>query len=196
MALDTFNSIRVDLQEVYNRCEQRTTYHSRIHKDDLQNQEIVICKDDYEIIHSFANEAASLIADAANYITSTSQTGFEALTDPYTEENPNPYDECEIKDLRTDQKQTGEYLDKDEMDTMQFNVTQMEGITPLKYTVIQTYITSAMVEYILFKWYELNKIMDAMAMAREQWEHWLKEVKNNTISNQKAIRVKKPYRWL
>lgn len=194
MAEDTFNSIRVDLQEIYDHCEERTTYHSRIHKEDLQNQEIVICIDDYRLIHAFANEAASLIADAANYITDTNQTGIEALTANFTEESPNENDSKTILQLMNNEKQTGELLNKGAMDVMQFNVRQMEGFTPLKYTVTQTYIRSAMIEYILFKWYELNKINDAMKNAYDQYEKWLTKVRNNTFAHQKTVNTRKNYR--
>jgi hypothetical protein len=194
MAFDNSNNIRVDLQEIYNSCEEQTAYHSRIFQNDEQNQNVVICKDDYKMIHSWANEAAVLIADACNYITNTSQTGLDAISNPYTTENPNPYDEIAIKDLESSQKQTGEFLDKDEMDELEFNVDQMQDITPLKYTVTQTQIRAAIIEYVLFKWYELNKIMDAMKLKYEQYEFWLNALQNNTFNNQKTIKTRKPYR--
>jgi hypothetical protein len=197
MAVDNSNAIRVDLQEIYNSCEQQTSYHSRVHKDDEDNQKIVICKDDYRMIHSWANEAAVLIADACNYITNTSQTGLDAISNPYTTENPNPNDEVtDIRDLMVDQKQTGEFLSKGVMDTMEFNVTQMQGITPLKYTVTQTQIRAAIIEYVLFKWYELNKITDAMRIKYEQFEFWLNALQNNTFNNQKTIKTQKPVWWI
>lgn len=196
MAVDTSNAIRVDLQEIYDSCEQQTSYHSRIHKDDEDNQKVVICKDDYRLIHSWANEAAVLIADACNYITNTSQTGLDAISNPFTSPAVNPNDAVPIKDLMVDQKQTGEFLSKTVMDTMEFNVTQMEGFTPLKYTVTQTQIRAAIIEYVLFKWYELNKITDAMRPKYEQFEFWLNALQNNTFNNQKTIKTQKPVWWI
>jgi len=194
MAVDSSNEIRVDLQEIYNSCEQQTAYHSRIHKNDEDNQRIIICADDYSMIHAWANEAAALIADTANYITNTSETPFAAITNPFADGETNPNDEKEIIDLMANEKQTGEYLDNGEMDTLSFNVDQMEGFTPLKYTVTQTYIRGAIIEYVLFKWYELNKIPDAMALKKIQFDDWLGKILHNTFSSQKTIKTRKPYR--
>lgn len=194
MPVDTSNTIRVDLQEIFDSCEKQTRYHSDIFQGGELNQNIVICGDDYELIFPWANDAAVLIADACNYITNTSQTGLEAISNPFTTENPNPADQVEdIRDLMADQKQTGEYLSKAVMDTMQFNVVQMANYDPLKYTVTQSQIRAAMIEYILFKWYELNKINDEMAKKWKQFEFWLNKLKTNTFNNQKTIKTKKPY---
>ncbi|HAS58510.1 MAG TPA: hypothetical protein DCS64_08440, partial [Algoriphagus sp.] len=181
MALDTSNMVRVDLQELFNACEHQTIIHSRNHDKDLHNQEIVICKDDYELIWSWANDAAVLIADECTYITNTNQTGLDAISNPYTDVDPNPHDEKDIQNLLINQKQTGEYLSKEVMDTLQFNVEQMQGLTPLKYSVTQTQIRAALIEYILFKWYEVNKIPDMMAMKWQQFEYWVNKLKTNTL---------------
>ena len=195
MALDTSNNVRVDLQELFNSCEQQSEYHGRREFGSMPDfQHLVITKDDYALIFPWANDAAVLIADSCNYITNTSQTGLDAISNPYTVEDPNPNDEIEILDLTQDKKQTGEYLSKAVMDTMEFNVEQMEGMTPLKYSVTQSQIRAAMIEYILFKWYELNKINDAMAMKWQQFEYWLNKLQNNTLNNQKAMRARKTYR--
>lgn len=195
MAVDTSNNVRVDLQELFNSCEQQSEYHARREFGGLEDfQHLVITKDDYELIYPWANEAAVLIADRCNYITNTTQTGLDAISNPYTTENPNPHDEEEIVDLVQSQKQTGEYLSKAVMDTMEFNVDQMEGMTPLKYSVTQSQIRAAIIEYVLFKWYEVNKISDAMAMKWTQFNYWLTQLQNNTLNNQKTIKSKKPYR--
>lgn len=194
MALDTSNNVRVDLQDIYNSCEEQTAYHSRMINNNEDNQRIIICADDYRLIHPWAMEAATLIADSCNYITNTSQTGLEAISNPYGSGQTNPNDAEDILDLTADKKQTGEYLSKTAMDTLQFNVEQMVGLTPLKYSVTQTYIRAAIIEYVLFKWYELNRLTDSMAMKYRSFEDWVNKLKNNSLSNQKAIRTKKPYR--
>ncbi len=158
------------------------------------NQRIIICADDYRLIHPWAMEASSLIADSCNYISNANQTGLEAISNPYSSGQTNPNDAKDILDLTVNQKQTGEYLSKDEMDEIEFNVEQMFDLSPLKYTVIQTYIRAAIIEYVLFKWYELNRLTDSMAMKYRSFEDWVMKLRNNSLSNQKAIRTKKPYR--
>lgn len=195
MALDTSNNIRVDLQEIYNACEEQSAYHSRIVENDSFNQVIAICRDDYKMIHSWASEAAVLIADRCNYIKDTTQTGLDAISNPYTTENPNPHDEKDITDLTSKQKQTGEYLSKGVMDTIQFNVDQMDNYNPLKYTITQTQIRAAIIEYILFKWYELNKINDAMQLKYKQFEFWINKLANNSLNNLKAVQTRKGYHF-
>lgn len=197
MAVDTSNNVRVDLQEMFNSCEELSEKHFRREHGGSQDfQHLVITKDDYSIIFPWANDAAVLIADSVNYITNTSQTGLEAISNPYTVDDPNPNDEEDILDLTQDKKQTGEYLSKAEMDTMEFNVDQMEGMTPLKYTVTQSQIRAAMIEYILFKWYELNNQPSSMAMKWTQFQFWLNQLANNSLNNQKTIRARKTYHWI
>lgn len=194
MALDTSNNVRVDLQDIYNACEEESAYHSRMINNDEEHQRIIICRDDYRLIHPWAMEAASIIADSCNYITNASQTGLDAISNPYTEENPNPNDEKEVIDLMVNQKQTGEYLSKSEMDTLEFNVEQMDGMTPLKYSVTQTYIRAAIIQYVLYKWYEVNRLTDSMAMKYRSFEDWVNKLGNSSLANQKAIKTRKPYR--
>jgi hypothetical protein len=194
MALDTSNNVRVDLQELFNSCEEQSEKHFRREFGDLPDfQHLVITKDDYALIFPWANDAAVLIADRCNYITNTTQTGLDAISNPYTTMNPNPHDDTEIVDLVQSQKQTGEYLSKAVMDTMEFNVDQMEGMTPLKYSVTQSQIRAAMIEFILFKWYELNGQSSSMAMKWSQFQFWLNQLANNSLNNQKAIRARKSY---
>lgn len=194
MAVDTSNNVRVDLQEMFNSCEELSEKHfRREHGESPDFQHLVITKDDYRVIFPWANDAAVLIADRCNYITNTTQTGLDAISNPYTTENPNPNDETEIVDLTQDKKQTGEYLSKAVMDTMEFNVDQMEDMTPLKYSVTQSQIRAAMIEFILFKWYELNNQPASMAMKWSQFQFWLNQLANNSLNNQKAIRARKSY---
>ena len=194
MALDTSNNVRVDLQDIYNACEEQTAYHSRMINNDEHHQRIIICADDYRLIHPWAMEASSLIADCCNYITNATQTGLDAISNPFGAGQTNPNDEKEPIDLMVNQKQTGEYLSKAVMDTLQFNVEQMTGMTPLKYTVTQTYIRAAIIEYVLFKWYELNRLTDSMSMKYKSFEDWVSKLQNNSLNNIKAIKTKKPYR--
>ena len=194
MAVDTSNNVRVDLQDIYNACEEESAYHSRMMNNNEDHQRIIICSDDYRLIHPWAMEAASIIADSCNYITNTSQTGLDAISNPYTEGDPNPNDGEEVIDLMVNQKQTGEYLSKAVMDTLEFNVEQMDGMTPIKYTVTQTYIRAAIIQYVLYKWYEVNRLTDSMAMKYQSFENWITKLGNNSLSNQKAIKTRKPYR--
>lgn len=194
MAVDSSNNVRVDLQEIYNACEEQTAYHSRMINNDEHHQRIIICEDDYNLIHPWAMEASSIIADSCNYITNTSQTGLEAISNPYESGETNPNDAQEVIDLMINQKQTGEYLIKADMDTLEFNVEQMDGVTPLKYSVTQSYIRAAIIEYVLYKWYELNRLTDSMAMKYNSFEQWINKLKNNSLNNQKTIKTRKPYR--
>lgn len=195
MALDTSNNVRVDLQEMYNACEEQSDKHAREYaQSEESKQNIVICADDYRLVHAWAMEAAVVIADACNYISNTSQSGLDAISNPYTAENPNPHDEAaDVRLLTQNQKQTGEYLSKQPMDTLEFNVEQMQGMTPLKYTLTQTQIRAAMIEYILFKWYELNRITDAMNLKWRQFEYWLNQLQTNSLNGMKSINARKSY---
>jgi hypothetical protein len=194
MAVNTSNNVRVDLQEIFDNCMHTSSKHSRNYKKNEEHQEIVICEDDYGLLFPWMMEAAVLIADACNYITSASQTPLDAISNPYpTEDDPtNPYDELEVKKLTQAQKQTGELLSKAVMDELQFNVTGAQN--QLDYTITQQMIRAAIIEYLLYRWYELNKIMDAMQLKKHQFDFWLGQLQTNSLNNQKAIEVRKPYR--
>lgn len=193
MAVNSTHNLQVILQKIYDQAELETAYHSRIHQGDTMNQEIIITKDDYPLIHHFCQEGAGLIASAANYITGTSQSGLQAISNPFNEANPNPYDEEDIKDLRESMKQTGEYLPLGEMDTLQFSVIQMEGVNPEDYTITQGWIRSALIHYILHKWFLMNKIYDAAQDNFVKFEQFKNMVRTSALSNQKTIRAKRPY---
>jgi hypothetical protein len=157
------------------------------------NQEIIITKDDYPLIHNFCQEGAGFIASAANYITGTSQNAIQAISNPYTEENPNPYDDEELQDLRESMKQSGEFMSVGPLNTMVFNVVQLEGVEVLEYTITQSWIRSALIHYILHKWYLLNKIYDAASDNFLKYEDFKGKVRTSALSNQKTIRAKRPY---
>lgn len=194
MQIDSSNNIRVDLQDIYNSCEEQTAYHSRMINNNEEHQRIIICPDDYRLIHPWAMEAASLIADSCNYISNAGQTGLEAISNPFAAGQTNPNDSKSPSDLMQNEKQTGEYLSKEEMDEIEFNVEQMFDLSPLKYTVIQTYIRAAIIEYVLYKWYELNRLTDSMSMKYRGFEEWVSKLENNSLNNQKVIKTRRPYR--
>ncbi len=193
MAVDSSNNVRVDLQDIFNSCEQQTAYLSRSFGNNAESQKVVITADDYGLVWPWANEAAVIIADSCNYITNTSQTGLDAISNHLTD--PNPNDDLNHVDLQQNQKQTGELLSKRVMDTLEFNVDQMEGLDPLKYTLTQTQIRAAIIEYILFKWYEGNPLTLSMAPQKwQQFNYWKSELMTNSLNNQKTYKVIKPYK--
>jgi hypothetical protein len=204
MAVDTSNNVRVDLQEIFNNCEEQTAKTSRRIGENALSQSIVITEDDYSLIWAWANEAMVLIADSCNYITNATQTGLNAISenfypsdpdaDPPVEGNPNPFDEKDHLDLTQSQKQTGEFLSKKPMDTLEINVTQMSGMEPLDYNLTQTQIRAAIIEYILFKWYLLMGLPNEMSIRSNQFDFWKNKLMTNSINNQKTIKVRKPYR--
>lgn len=194
MAINTFNSLRVDLKDIYKECGQRTSFHSRVYQEDELNQKVVISDDDYEILYRFTEEAANLIANHANYITCSSQTGLEALTADFTEENPNPYDAVPLEDLNERQKQTGELLDKGEMDTLEFNISQIEDMDAKRYSIVKGFIRSAILEYILYKWYSMNRINDEAQKAFTEFEKFKDLVRFNSVTNRKRIKKSRNYR--
>lgn len=193
MAVNETFALQVYLQDVYNQVKLESAYHSRIHQGDTMNQEIIITPDDYPVINSFCIEAAGFIASAANYITGTSQNALQAISNPYTTENPNPYDEEELQDLRESMKQTGEFMPLGAMDTFNFNIVKMEGVETKVYTITQGWIKSALIHYILHKWFLLNKIYDAATDNLVKFEEFKNKVRTSALSNQKTIRAKKPY---
>lgn len=194
MAVNTFNSLRVDLKDIYKECGQRTSFHSRVYQEDELNQKVVISDDDYEILYRFTEEAANLIANHANYITCSSQTGLEALTADFTEENPNPYDVVALEDLNERQKQTGELLDKGEMDTLEFNISQIEDMDAKRYSIVKGFIRSAILEYILYKWYSMNRINDEAQKAFTEFEKFKDLVRFNSVTNRKRVKKTRNYR--
>lgn len=194
MAVNDFNNLRVDLSDIYKECERRTSFHSRVFEEGELNQRIVICEDDYEQLYKFSEEAANMIANNANYISCATETGLEALTADFTEEEPNANDESTLEDLNERQKQTGELLVKGEMDTMTFNVDELEGMDIKRFTIIQGFIRSAILEYILYKWYSMCRINDEAQKALAEFDKFNKLVRFNSITNRKRVKKTRLYR--
>lgn len=194
MAVNDFNKLRVDLTDIYKECRKRTSFHSRVYQSDLLDQEVVICEDDYDQLYKFSEEAANLIANNANYISCANQTGLEALTADFTEEEPNVNDEIALEDLNERQKQTGELLVKGEMDTLDFNVEEIEGMDIKRFTIIQGFIRSAILEYILYKWYSVCRINDEAQKAYAEFDKFNTKVRFNSITNRKRVKKNRPYR--
>lgn len=194
MAVNDFNSLRVDLKDIYRECEKRTSFHSRVYQGDELNQKVVISQDDYDQLYRFSEEAANLVANHANYITNTVQTGLEAITADFTEEEPNVNDEYELPELNEREKQTGEFLVKEEMDTLEFNVSEIEEMDFKRYTIIQGFIRSAILEYILYKWYSMCRINDEAQKALVEHEKFKDLVRFNSITNRKRVKKTRYYR--
>lgn len=198
MAVNDFNSNRVDLKDIYRECEKRTSFHSRVYQGDELNQSIVISADDYDQLFRFSDEAANLIANHANYITCSTQTGLEALTADFTEQDPNPHDTVALEDLDERQKQTGELLDKGEMDILEFNIPELDNLKEdekiKRYNIVKGFIRSAILEYILYKWYSMTRVNDEAQKSLQEHEKFKDLVRFNSVTNRKRVKKTRSYR--
>lgn len=194
MAVDDSNVLRVDIEDMINEARHRTELKSRVLGDDAMSQKIVISDDDYSIIMSWLFEVAGLLANDANYIWNAEQSGLDAISDPWEEGEENPNNDVELIDLDTRQKRTSEFLSKGEMDTITFSSPQLTGKTILKYSFVKTLIRSAMIEYILFKWWDSCGVNEDSAKSYAQYENWKDQVRFNSVTNIRNINLTRKVR--
>lgn len=194
MPIDDSNILRVDLYEIFKEAEHLTSIKSRMIEDDALAQKIIISPDEYILLVSFMNDATSIIADAGSYVYTSEMSGLDSLTDRYTEENPNPNDEFELQDLNWLQKKSGELLKDDQQPILIFSMPELEGSLVYKWTVVQTFIKGAILEYILHKWYRHNGLNEDAAMAYQMFEMWVDKIRFNSVSNIKNIGKSRKFR--
>lgn len=194
MAVDESNVLRVDLEDIINEARHRTELKSRSIQDDAMAQKIAMSDDDYTILTSWILECAGIIGNEANYIWHPSQTGLDSISNPYTEQDPNPNDAFDVTDLNTLQKQSSELMPKNIPDFLVFNMPQLEGALIYKYTIIQTMIRSAMIEYLLAKWYNDCGLMQDSQIAGMAFNNWKSQVRFNAVTSQKNLKTPRMYR--
>jgi hypothetical protein len=194
MATDVNNILRVDLPEIYDECQGMTEIKARALELDPDVFAIsVVVKNQ---IHSFAMEGASLIADNASIIRNSAQTGMDALTYKEEDDEPDPPVENDYGDIIPpygEDTDLNQKLVKKTQDLILFEIEDIETESN-RYTVVQNFIKSALVHYILFKWYELVAKPELAAIEFVEYEKFTGKARFNSIRNQGRINEVRPYR--
>jgi hypothetical protein len=198
MIVDTGNVLREDLSDIYGECERITALKARA--NGLDPDLFVINKTDYNLIHTFAMEGAGIIADSASMVKLATQTGIDALSiviDATTGEDILEYPEANeygvVASSMGKNHESGEKMVKTLSNRIEFAIEGLEG-TQLRYTVVQGFIKTAMIYYILYKWYHALEQLEIAKAQFFEYERALEKVKFNSVRNHKAKTACKPYR--
>ena len=182
MATDSKNTTRLDLDDIYDSIKRRTFYKCKARN--LDHDKYGISGEDTQVLYEFITEGAEIVANSANYIKFHTQSGYDALTyysqyekqdtdndgefkfESDTDEDgdlTNP-DSVEIdnedimyQDDNSDNlgdRKTGEKLTASAGDTITFQITDL-NTDQTRYTIVQGFIRSALINYSLYKWYSL-----------------------------------------
>lgn len=195
MAVDSGNILRVDLAEIHQEVKDRT--HLKAGFLNLDPDTFAINANTKPLIHQFALEGAGIVADHAGYIKNSAQTGLDGLTYCADVDNPDPaptneFDK-EIEQMGEKKVNPGEKLESSLMDFVLFEIEDIPSELN-RYTLVQGYIKSALIHYILYKWFHLQSRPDLANPEFIEFENFKGKVRFNSVRNYRKAKNGRPYR--
>ena len=175
------------------------------------------------MLYEFITEGAEIVANSANYIKFHTQSGYDALTyysqyekqdtdndgkfkfESDTDEDgdlTNP-DSVEIdnedimyQDDNSDNlgdRKTGEKLTASAGDTITFQITDL-NTDQTRYTIVQGFIRSALINYSLYKWYSLVGLGEEASLELAEFNVAKDRVRYNAVGNHRNKKISRKYR--
>lgn len=221
MATDSKNTSRLDLDDIYDSIKRRTFYKCKARN--LDHDKYGISGEDTQVLYEFITEAAEIVANSANYIKFHTQSGYDALTyysqyekqdtdndgkfkfESDTDEDGdliNP-DSVEIdnedimyQDDNSDNlgdRKTGEKLTASAGDTITFQITDL-NTDQTRYTIVQGFIRSALINYSLYKWYSLVGLGEEASLELAEFNVAKDRVRYNAVGNHRNKKISRKYR--
>ena len=221
MATDSKNTSRLDLDNIYDSIKRRTFYKCKARN--LDHDKYGISGEDTQVLYEFITEGAEIIANSANYIKFHTQSGYDALTyysqyekqdtdndgkfkfESDTDEDgdlTNP-DSVEIdnedimyQDDNSDNlgdRKTGEKLTASAGDTITFQITDL-NTDQTRYTIVQGFIRSALINYSLYKWYSLVGLGEEASLELAEFNVAKDRVRYNAVGNHRNKKISRKYR--
>ena len=221
MATDSKNTSRLDLDDIYDSIKRRTFYKCKARN--LDHDKYGISGEDTQVLYEFITEGAEIVANSANYIKFHTQSGYDALTyysqyekqdtdndgkfkfESDTDEDgdlTNP-DSVEIdnedimyQDDNSDNlgdRKTGEKLTASAGDTITFQITDL-NTDQTRYTIVQGFIRSALINYSLYKWYSLVGLGEEASLEIAEFNVAKDRVRYNAVGNHRNKKISRKYR--
>ena len=221
MATDSKNTTRLDLDDIYDSIKRRTFYKCKARN--LDHDKYGISGEDTQVLYEFITEGAEIVANSANYIKFHTQSGYYALTyysqyekqdtdndgkfkfESDTDEDgdlTNP-DSVEIdnedimyQDDNSDNlgdRKTGEKLTASAGDTITFQITDL-NTDQTRYTIVQGFIRSALINYSLYKWYSLVGLGEEASLELAEFNVAKDRVRYNAVGNHRNKKISRKYR--
>ena len=221
MATDSKNTSRLDLDDIYDSIKRRTFYKCKARN--LDHDKYGISGEDTQVLYEFITEGAEIVANSANYIKFHTQSGYDALTyyseyekqdtdndgkfkfESDTDEDGdliNP-DSVEIdnedimyQDDNSDNlgdRKTGEKLTASAGDTITFQITDL-NTDQTRYTIVQGFIRSALINYSLYKWYSLVGLGEEASLELAEFNVAKDRVRYNAVGNHRNKKISRKYR--
>ena len=221
MATDSKNTSRLVLDDIYDSIKRRTFYKCKARN--LDHDKYGISGEDTQVLYEFITEGAEIVANSANYIKFHTQSGYDALTyysqyekqdtdndgkfkfESDTDEDgdlTNP-DSVEIdnedimyQDDNSDNlgdRKTGEKLTASAGDTITFQITDL-NTDQTRYTIVQGFIRSALINYSLYKWYSLVGLGEEASLELAEFNVAKDRVRYNAVGNHRNKKISRKYR--
>ena len=221
MATDSKNTTRLDLDDIYDSIKRRTFYKCKARN--LDHDKYGISGEDTQVLYEFITEGAEIVANSVNYIKFHTQSGYDALTyysqyekqdtdndgkfkfESDTDEDgdlTNP-DSVEIdnedimyQDDNSDNlgdRKTGEKLTASAGDTITFQITDL-NTDQTRYTIVQGFIRSALINYSLYKWYSLVGLGEEASLELAEFNVAKDRVRYNAVGNHRNKKISRKYR--
>jgi len=197
MASDSKNLTRLDLQDIYEQLKDVT--HQALRGSGLSVEDYAISDNESQTVHRFMMRGMSHIANKTRRVKYYSQTGLDGISYYAVFEKPLDYDDANGNFTDPDGNtvaasavynllqvhETGEKLNVSAGDTL---IMEIDGLPDdqMRYTVVQEFIIEAIVEYVLFKWWEMKGQQDRAGIHRRNYEKALVSTRFNSVSNSQA----------
>tara|TARA_R100001509_G_C4883635_1_gene221089 strand:+ start:895 stop:1566 length:672 start_codon:yes stop_codon:yes gene_type:complete len=221
MATDSKNTTRLDLDDIYNSIKRRTFYKCKARN--LDHDKYGISGEDTEVLYEFITEGSEIIANTANYIKFHTQSGYDALTyyehyemqdtdndDKFKFESDTDEDgdltnpdsvEIDNKDImyqddnsdNLGDRKAGEKLNRASGDIISFQIDDLNS-DQTRYTVVQGFIRSALINYSLYKWYTLMGLGEDAGVELAEFNNSVERVRYNAVSNHRNKKISRKYR--
>jgi hypothetical protein len=192
---DTKNILRFDLEEIYEECQSITEAKSRALA--LNTDIFSISSGVKNQIHQFALEGAGIIANNASLIRHSTQTGLDGITYQQSVDEPDPVPVNEFdKEIPINGQcaDEGQKLNKGIMDMVLFEIEDVDSEIN-RYTLVQSFIRSAMIHYILYKWYKTVGKIDVASIEKDEFDYFTGLVNFNAVKNQNRKAASRPIRF-
>lgn len=204
MGVDIKNITRLDLKDIFKNIKRQCAYN--LASDGPEEERFIISDNDMEQLWEFFIEGCSLIATEGKMAKHHFQTGLDAITFYDELENPLLYDTNEdgiitgpdgddvnIENIGNRNHFAGQKLANSNPDYILVSIDNVED-DQLRYTIVQQFIKSALISYVLMKWWMMVGKMHLAQPHQMSYEVYLTKIKENSISNQKIIKSRIPLR--
>jgi hypothetical protein len=175
------------IPEILAACELRTAVKFKgMGMDQSLDESIVITKEEYPLIYDFLQEGAAVISSWASFVRNGNQTGIEAITFSCCDDDDPDTGTLIVK---------GQKLSATKPANLVIAIETLDKKYNQRLTIVQTFIRSALISYILYKWYKMKGASKEANDEYVEHEEFLSKVRFNAVANAASIGTRRKPRY-